>query len=59
MCLPPVNDDPKKHFIMLGNLALENNLKELSIGMSNDYNIAIQCGATFIRIGSNFFSEKK
>ena len=31
MCLPPVNDDPKEHFLMLEDLALKNNLKQLSI----------------------------
>ena len=59
MCLPPIDVDPKEHFLMLANLALKNNLKQLSIGMSDDYKIAIQCGATFIRIGSSFFGEKK
>ena len=41
MCIPPINDDPKIHFNMLQTLADENNLKELSIGMSNDY-LALQ-----------------
>jgi len=59
MCLPPIDVDPKEHFLMLANLALKNNLKQLSIGMSDDYKIAIQCGATFIRIGSSFFGERK
>ena len=59
MCLPPVDDDPKEHFSMLEDLALKNNLKQLSIGMSRDYKIAIKCGATFIRIGSSFFGGRK
>ena len=57
MCLPPINDDPKKHFSLLNKLALDNNLKQLSMGMSRDYKSAIECGATFIRIGSSFFGE--
>ncbi len=59
MCLPPIDDNPKDHFLMLNNLALKNNLKQLSIGMSGDYKIAIQCGATFIRLGSSLFGERK
>ena len=59
MCLPPINENPKEHFLMLRDLALENNLKQLSIGMSGDYKIAIQCDATFIRLGSCLFEEKK
>ena len=37
MCIPPVNEEPKKHFKLLQGLAFKNNLNELSIGMSNDY----------------------
>lgn len=59
MCLPPINENPKEHFLMLRDLALENNLKQLSIGMSGDYKIAIQCDATFIRLGSCLFGERK
>jgi pyridoxal phosphate enzyme (YggS family) len=59
MCLPPINDDPKEHFLMLSDLASKSNFKQLSMGMSNDYKIAIECGATFIRIGSSFFDDNK
>ena len=59
MCLPPVNDDPKKHFTMLNKIAETNNLKHLSMGMSEDYEIAIECGATYIRIGSILFGGRK
>ena len=44
--------------LILNNLAMENNLKQLSMGMSSDYKIAIQCGATHIRIGSNLFGVR-
>ena len=44
---------------MLRDLALNNNLKELSIGMSRDYKAAIKYGATFIRLGSCLFGERK
>ena len=55
MCIPPVNQDPKKHFIKLNELNANNGFKELSMGMSNDYVDAIQCGSTCVRIGSASF----
>ena len=57
MCIPPLETDPSKYFIKLADLAKENNLNELSMGMSNDYEYAIKNGATFVRIGSKIFSE--
>ena len=58
MCLPPINEDSEKYFKELRQLAIDNNLKELSMGMSNDYTSAIKNGSTFIRIGSAIFEEK-
>jgi len=58
MCLPPINEDSETYFKELGQLAVNNNLKELSMGMSNDYISAIKNGSTFIRIGSAIFEEK-
>jgi pyridoxal phosphate enzyme (YggS family) len=55
MCIPPANQDPKKHFIKLNELNVKNGFKELSMGMSNDYIEAIQCGSTCVRIGSAIF----
>ena len=55
MCIPPMNQDPKKHFIKLNELNVNNGFKELSMGMSNDYLDAIQCGSTCVRIGSAIF----
>ena len=55
MCIPPVDQDPKKHFIKLNELNVNNGFKELSMGMSNDYVDAIQCGSTCVRIGSAIF----
>ena len=55
MCIPPVNSDPIKYFNRLILIAQNLDLKELSMGMSNDYEEAIKCGATFIRIGSAIF----
>ena len=57
MCIPPAEGDPSQYFISLAELASVNNLKELSMGMSNDYECAINNGATFVRIGSKIFSS--
>jgi pyridoxal phosphate enzyme (YggS family) len=57
MCIPPAESDPNLYFKNLAELANINNLKELSMGMSNDYESAINNGATFIRVGSKIFSE--
>jgi len=57
MCIPPVDGDSNQYFKKLADLANANNLKELSMGMSNDYECAIKNGATFIRVGSKIFSE--
>jgi pyridoxal phosphate enzyme (YggS family) len=57
MCIPPVEGDPSQYFISLAELAKANNLKELSMGMSNDYECAINNGATFVRVGSKIFSS--
>lgn len=56
MCIPPVAGDPNEYFNNLFKLAGLNNLTELSMGMSNDYDCAVKHGATFIRVGSKIFS---
>ena len=58
MCLPPSPKDPKEYFILLNKISQKLNLKELSMGMSNDYLDAAQCGATYLRIGSKIFGER-
>ena len=58
MCIPPVNDDPRAHFNILKDIGKNHHLKFLSMGMSNDYDIAIQCGATHIRIGTLIFGSR-
>ena len=58
MCLPPKNDNPSSHFSLLRDIAKKNNLKHLSMGMSNDYIHAIECGSTFVRIGSAIFGQR-
>ena len=59
MCIPPFNDNPLPHFIILKKLALQNRLQHLSMGMSSDYEIALKNGATFIRIGSQLFGDRQ
>ena len=56
MCIPPKDLDPETFFNKMKSLSIENNLKELSMGMSSDYKQAIKCGSTFIRIGSSIFN---
>ena len=58
MCIPPVNEDPQKHFMLLADLAKDNGLLNLSMGMSADYETAIQCGATHVRVGSAIFGYR-
>jgi pyridoxal phosphate enzyme (YggS family) len=57
MCIPPIEGDSSQYFKSLAKIAISNNLKELSMGMSNDYECAIKNGATFVRIGSKIFSS--
>jgi len=55
MCIPPVLLNPEPYFLKLKELNINNNLKDLSMGMSNDFEIAIKCGSTFVRVGSAIF----
>jgi pyridoxal phosphate enzyme (YggS family) len=57
MCIPPAEGDPTQFFKNLAEFAKINNLSELSMGMSNDYECAIKNGATFVRIGSKIFED--
>ena len=58
MCIPPVDEDPREHFLNLKSLANNFNLQKLSMGMSNDYDVAIACGATHIRVGTQIFGAR-
>ena len=58
MCIPPIEDNPFKHFEILTNLAKETGLKKLSIGMSNDYEIAAKFNPSFIRLGTILFGKR-
>jgi hypothetical protein len=58
MCIPPVNEAPAPHFALTAKIAARNGLKNLSMGMSADFAIAIQMGATHIRVGSAIFGHR-
>ena len=58
MCLPPKSKHPSKYFYKLKKICNELNLKELSMGMSNDYLEAYESGSTFLRIGSSIFGKR-
>ena len=55
MCIPPVLLNPEPYFLKLKELNINNKLKDLSMGMSNDFEAAIKCGSTFVRVGSAIF----
>ena len=58
MCIPPNDDNVQEYFKKMKNMKDSLGLKELSMGMSNDYKLAIDNGATFVRIGSKIFGER-
>jgi PLP dependent protein len=58
MCIPPVEDHPGPHFALLHKWAERLNLKSLSMGMSSDFEIAVELGATHVRVGSALFGGR-
>jgi pyridoxal phosphate enzyme (YggS family) len=58
MCIPPVGDNPAPHFALLKKLADEHGLKDVSMGMSADYETAVELGATHVRVGSALFGSR-
>jgi PLP dependent protein len=58
MCIPPEKDPPSPHFALLATIARRNRLKTLSMGMSADFEAAIQLGATHVRVGSAIFGAR-
>lgn len=58
MCIPPADDPPAPHFALLADIARRNDLKQLSMGMSGDFETAIKFGATHIRIGTALFGPR-
>ncbi|MDF0600695.1 YggS family pyridoxal phosphate-dependent enzyme [Psychromarinibacter sp. C21-152] len=58
MCIPPVEEEPALHFALLAKIAARTGLRELSMGMSADFERAIAQGATSVRVGSGVFGER-
>ncbi len=58
MCIPPMGEEPAMHFALLAKIAARNGLRELSMGMSEDFETAIWFGATQVRVGSALFGER-
>ena len=58
MCLPPYDSDSNKFFQILNKLSKEYNLKDISMGMSGDFEKAIINGSTFLRLGTSIFGER-
>ena len=58
MCIPPAGEAASPHFWMLSNLAKDNGVAKLSMGMSADYEIAAEMGATSVRVGSALFGAR-
>jgi pyridoxal phosphate enzyme (YggS family) len=59
MCIPPLEDDPRPHFEHLAALAARHGLGVLSMGMSGDFETAIACGATHVRVGTAVFGARE
>ena len=58
MAIPPEDEEPSPHFALLAKIAERNGLSQLSMGMSADFEIAVQFGATHVRVGSAIFGER-
>jgi uncharacterized pyridoxal phosphate-containing UPF0001 family protein len=58
MCIPPAGEEPSLHFALLREIARRNGLAQLSMGMSADYQIAVQFGATLVRVGTAIFGAR-
>ena len=59
MCIPPAHEEAALHFAFLFGIAERNGLATLSMGMSADYEIAIQFGATHVRVGTAIFGTRQ
>ena len=58
MCIPPADEEPALHFALLAKIAARNGLAGLSMGMSGDFETAIRCGATHVRVGTALFGSR-
>ncbi len=59
MCIPPFGEEPAPYFALLRTIAERNGLIELSMGMSDDYEVAIGLGANVVRVGTAIFGERE
>jgi PLP dependent protein len=62
MTMPPWSDDPqtsRPYFARLRELAAAHGLRELSMGTSQDYRVAVEEGATYVRVGSTLFGDRR
>ncbi len=59
MCVPPNDQPAAPHFVLLKKIAEAHNLKELSMGMSGDFETAIRMGSTVVRVGTAIFGQRK
>jgi hypothetical protein len=59
MCIPPAETEPAPFFALLAKLARDNGLEGLSMGMSGDYETAVQLGATHVRVGTALFGARE
>ena len=58
MCIPPADADPAPYFSLLREIAARNGVEKLSMGMSDDFEIAVAQGATSVRVGSTIFGVR-
>ena len=58
MCIPPIEDQASPHFALLAAIAERNDVAGLSMGMSADFELGIQLGATLVRVGSAIFGAR-
>ena len=58
MCIPPEEEEPSLHFALLAKIAARNGLEGLSMGMSGDFEAAVELGATHVRVGSAIFGAR-
>jgi pyridoxal phosphate enzyme (YggS family) len=58
MCIPPADEAPAPHFALLRKIAQRNQLPHLSMGMSADFALAVEFGATLVRVGSAIFGAR-
>ena len=58
MCIPPAEDNPSLHFGLLSEMAKRNGLEKLSMGMSSDFEMAVELGATSVRVGTAIFGSR-